>query len=132
MKTTIKTLATMFLILVTSAVFSMDPPDKKNVQLLPAEQGKIKVLYVNPKAENVTIKIRNINGVLHTEKIKMEEDGFIVRYDLSDVKCQDLSIEVTDEDTSTRFRIEKDPIAGSLYATYWAQPSNSSQLVASN
>ncbi len=132
MKTTIQTLATMLLIFVSTAVFSMDPPDKRNVQLLPSESGKIKVLYVNAKAENVTIKIRNINGLLHTENIKMVEDGFIVRYDLSDVKCQELSIEVTDEDTSTKFRIEKDPIGGNLFATYWAQPADNSRLVASN
>jgi hypothetical protein len=131
MKTTIKTFATMFLLFVTSAVFSMDPPSKRNVQILPSDSHKIKVLYVNPDSDKATIRIHTADGLFFSETIKTQNDGFLARYDLSSLESNEFWIEVSDEDTSTRYRVTQDSF-GNLTAAYWAQPSNSNQLVASN
>ena len=131
MKTKFTTFATMFLLFVTSAVFSMDPPAKKSVQILPSDAHKIKVLYVNPDSDKATVRIYTADGLFFSETLKTENDGFLAKYDLSSIESAEFWIEVSDEDTSSKYRIIQDSF-GNLTAAYWAQPASNSQLVASN
>lgn len=118
MKTTIQSLATLLLLIVSSASYSVDPPAQRNLQVMPAESGILKLLYVNPEADEVKIRICNDAGVFFTDKVKVKENGFLARYNVRDITCEEFWVEISDEDTVTRFRITQDEW-GNLRAAYW-------------
>ncbi len=127
---TLKTIATLFLLVISVAAFSTEPPAKsKNVQVLPAHPGTLKVLYVNPKAKYVDIRLCNEDGVFFTDRVKVVQKGFIARYDVSSVSADEFWIEIADSDSSVKYRIQQDGW-GNLWATYWDYPSVESSVIA--
>ncbi len=121
MKTQIKLLATLLLIAGSFSAFSIDPPQtEKNVQVLPATAGTLKVLYFNGNEKNITVRIFNENGLIFKDKVKISEDqaGFIKRYDVSKIESSEFWVEIGDSDVSSKFRVLQDE-KGNLWATYW-------------
>ncbi len=134
MKTQVKIFATLFLMITSLAAFSVDPPNtEKNVQVLPAEAGTLKILYINPDEKQVTVRIYNEQGLVFKDlvKIKDNEKGFIKRYDITSMKCDEFWVEIGDSDMASKFRVKKDA-DGNLWATYWDDFSQHSPAVAAN
>ena len=134
MKTQAKFLAIVLLIASSMTAFAVNPPDsKKNIQVLPAQAGTLKVLYFNPTEKNVTIRMYNDNGLLFKDVVKVnkEEQGFIKRYDVSQIECQEFWVEIGDKDQASKFRIKKDA-KGNLWATYWDDYQQTGSVLAAN
>jgi len=134
MKTQIKLLATLLLITSSFAAFSIDPPaDTKNVQVLPATAGTLKVLYFNPNEKNVTVRIYDEKGLLFKDlvKIEKEQNGFIKRYDVSEIKSAEFWVEIGDNDQSSKFRVTQDT-KGNIWATYWDDYRQQGEALAAN
>ncbi len=134
MKTQIKLLATVFLLVSSFAAFSIDPPaNKTNVQVLPATAGTLKVLYFNPDEKNVTVRIYDEKGLLFKDLVKIDkdQDGFIKRYDVSEIKCSEFWVEIGDKDQATKFRVTQDA-KGNLWASYWDNYKQPGEALAAN
>ncbi len=123
MKTRINILATLIFLVASIAAYSTEPP-VRNVQVLPAEEGILKVLYYNPAVKKATVKIFNENGLVFQDQVRIDrnEDGFLKRYEIRDCKSQVFWVEIGDKDMSYRFKVRQDH-NGKMYATYWDQSS---------
>ena len=134
MKTKIKLLAALILVASSFTAFSIDPPKTgKNVQVLPALAGTLKVLYFNADEKNITIRIYTDNGLIFKDKVKISEDekGFIKRYDVSEIKSEEFWVEIGDSDMASKFRVKQDE-KGKLWATYWDDYLPATTSVAAN
>ena len=134
MKTKIKLLAALILVASSFTAFSIDPPQaEKNVQVLPALAGTLKVLYFNADEKNITVRIYTENGLIFKDKVKIAEDekGFIKRYDVSEIKSEEFWVEIGDSDMASKFRVKQDE-KGKLWATYWDDYLPATTAVAAN
>ena len=142
MKTLGKILA-LVLIFSFSQSEATDPGKKKNtskkevttVKLLPSSPGFIKVLYVNGMAGDVNVSISG-SEISFREKISLTDsgNGFLKRYDLTDLKKGTYSIKVTDSVMSIEFQVEKRE-NNTVWAKYWdaflPEPATVEPIIAS-
>ena len=121
----------MLLIVASHAAFSAEPPSKKNVQVLPASEGILKVLYYNPSVRNVTVKIFNEDGLVFQDNVKIDkgENGFMKRYVIEDRTSSVYWVEIADEDTAYRYRVLQFS-NGKMWATYWDDYSTIDHAIA--
>lgn len=133
MKLQAKMIAVLLLVATSMSAFSVNPPDqKKNVQVLPAAAGTLKILYMNEGEKKVTVKMFDATGLIYQDEVKLkDENGFIKRYDVSQVEGTDFWIEIGDSKMSTKFHVTINE-KGTLYATYWDEFSPVKNTVAVN
>jgi hypothetical protein len=133
MKLQTKMIAVLLLVATSLSAFSVNPPDqKKNVQVLPAASGILKVLYMNEGEKKVTVKMYDASGLIYQDEVKIKDDkGFIKRYDVSQVEGTEFWIEIGDSKISTKFHVTKNG-KGNFYATYWDEFTPAVNVVAAN
>ncbi len=134
MKLRTKMIAVLLLVATSMSAFSVNPPEnRKNVQVLPAQAGTLKVLYVNEGEKKVTVKIFNETGLLFKDEVKIKDtdNGFIKRYDVSELEGSKFWIEVGDSKMSTKFQITQDA-SGNVWAAYWDEFTPAANAVAIN
>jgi hypothetical protein len=141
MKTLGKILA-LVLVFTFSQSEATDPGKKKTakkqvttVKLLPSDAGFIKVLYVSGSSNKVQVSISGYELNFH-EKIRLSnsDNGFLKRYDLSDIQQGTYTIKVSDATMSFEFQVEK-RANNTLWATYWdaflPEPESVEPIIAS-
>lgn len=134
MKTQIKLLAALILIASSFTAFSTEPPaTNKNIQVLPAAAGTLKVLYFKPEQKNVTVRIYTEKGLLFKDIVKIDKNqkGFVKRYDVSQITSAEFWVEIGDEDEASKFRVTQDA-KGNLWAAYWDNYTPAGEAIAAN
>ena len=132
-RTTTTLLSIVFTVLVTMSSFASDPGKSPQVKLLPAEDGMIKVLYVNGHEKKVNVKIFGQEGLLINDKVKLSsgDKGFVRLYNLKNLEAGEYRIEISDASTSISYRVTYQNNQ-TVWAQYWDGMLPANEGLASN
>ena len=103
------------------------------VKVLPSTQGHLKVLFVDEHpAQNIEVIFYEKGQVIKKDRIKGDKisKGFLKRYDLSKVRPGDYWVEISTDDTVTKYKFttyEERP----LWVSWWGTFLPSRKVIAS-
>jgi len=98
------------MVVLLSTVFFASNAQSANpeIKVLPtAKEGIVKLLVVGASNEAVDVRFYNVDGLVESDAIKSETEGFNKRYDVRQIIDPGFTMEVTASGTSVTYKLAK-------------------------
>ncbi|MEJ0031588.1 MAG: hypothetical protein WDO15_14965 [Bacteroidota bacterium] len=117
-------------VLLSTAFFASNAQSAKTeIKVLPTtKEGIVKLLVVGSANEVVDVAFYNQQGLVETQTIKSDTDGFNKRYDVRQIIDPGFSMEVSSAGTSVTYKLAK---AKGRLIPYLVKQTNTYPIVAS-